>query len=315
MSKRILDLDNQYFITKLLQEENITVIEEILEKEIKKFERLKNLKEQGKLDFGEKFDLERIVEDIFPKVAKKVNEFLEVDNIKLPKVKYFSIIKPGLLESVFLALCFSCGFYIVSDINNLLKWKDSEYVLDLSIQVMSLYLLSKFYNNIKSSSYNKLEKKITLEKEEYTKIVTVLAHEYTHHIQNNKLRDHFKKVMPTKYIAFLEGHARGVERFIAKEYSENENNYAFWYNVLDRVVGELKCVYKWLCINFEKEPKEILLNTETSIDERLDFRLKRHKKPSYHAIGNSLFLIYELKHGNDVYKKIIKGDLEFLESD
>ena len=64
----------------LLSKDNIPVVEHLLSIESQELQRLKKLKEEGKLDFGKKYSRKQLKE-LFPMVKGKVDNFLNVNNI------------------------------------------------------------------------------------------------------------------------------------------------------------------------------------------------------------------------------------------
>ncbi|HLC56580.1 MAG TPA: hypothetical protein VJJ23_05065 [Candidatus Nanoarchaeia archaeon] len=273
----------------LLSKDNIPVVEHLLSIESQELQRLKKLKEEGKLDFGKKYSRKQLKE-LFPMVKGKVDNFLNVNNISNPRVDYFSITSP---ESLFFGPGF--GFYGgVILIGGGFGFKET-YFLQAGVLAIINGVLHTYLKN--TDHYNHLFKNITLRYEERSKIIPTLGHEYTHHIQKisgiKSVRNHS---------IFQEGHARGIERYISNLFRESEDNEAFLYHITNLNARELKNVYKWLCEKTNLTPNEALLKVKGIYDTKF---LDNHAK------GNVLFYIQETKKGPQVYNDAIHGNLVF----
>ena len=135
--------------------------------------------------------------------------------------------------------------------------------------------------------YDNDEKLITVAPLRRTSLIPGIAHEYAHYI-------HYRKGLGDLcYDLFAEGHARGVERHIAEEYKEKEDNEAFLYDILEETACELKYAYIWVCKELDKKPKKSLL------------KVGDKGKIFEHDLGNAFFSIYETLYGKDVYKETL----------
>jgi len=142
-------------------------------------------------------------------------------------------------------------------------------------------------------------------------VVPCLAHECAHYVQYQvfSFPIMFKRDDPYDY--FKEGHARGVQRFIAQEYKEKEDNEAFLYTIRSKSVGELKSSYLWVCKHLEKPPRNSLLRVKTSRDVVEVDEKTLWGRPTAHSIGNTLFHLYEKEQGNQIFKMMIQGTFKF----
>ena len=127
--------------------------------------------------------------------------------------------------------------------------------------------------------------------------IPVTAHEYAHHLQQ------IKRLLFRQYFTFLEGHARGVERTIAEQYREKEDNEAFLWDISNKTVEELKLAYQWACASLGEKPKKSLGKTRTQYGGFFT-------KQDPHTLGNALFRLYEAIHGKDIYRQAIHGEFQ-----
>jgi len=185
-------------------------------------------------------------------------------------------------------------------------WIGSSFTSEIQLLLMAMYgingkILHKIMNN---SKYFVKHEVVQLKKEKSVNLIPVIAHEYTHHIQ-------FKKDFVAKEDSmFMEGHARGVQRYIAKTYREKEDNDAFLYDILNWDVGEIKSAYIWACKKIKNPIRKSLLRIGTSrdIDEKICRITERN--PTEHALGNAFFSIYENDFGDQIYKEMIHGNFK-----
>lgn len=290
-----LKLKNSNLIQLLLDKDNISPLESILDSESQYLKTLQKLNGNDMLDFGPKLDEEKL-KAVFIDVKGEVDNFLGASDINQPSCEYYSILKPNLGSMSTLLLYGLGAFYMVEGFFSF-PYSPIDTFLGLILlqQAFFIHTIEKT-----TSRYDPLTKSITMSPlHKYrADVIPVVGHEYAHHVQRKRLS---LPVFP-KRSYFEEGHARGVQRFIANRYRDKENNEAFMYNYLDLSVAELKATYKWMCKKLEVGPSKSLLKVETEA---------RHKKQSGHSIGNTLFLLYETRLGNGVYKDLIDGSFEF----
>ncbi len=287
----------------LLREENIVVLEDLLNTEAQRLERLQKCKENDKLNLGERVSPDELTE-LFPRICTEVDDFLGIQECDMPTCGYFNLLKDGksILALYTLSSLEVAGAVTSLVINQNLAPIHSIYV---GMGVMQFVMATFLYSMNKSASYTLSSNTITLERTPRTVLIPTAAHEYTHHLQGRE------GIKEWKYIIFMEGHARGVQKHVSEDYMRREDNEAFLYNVLDYTVGEFKSVYSWMCKKFGQQQKNSLLKTKTSRD--LDESLCRliFKKPTFHAIGNALFSIYQAQQGNHIYRDMIHGRFQF----
>ena len=150
---------------------------------------------------------------------------------------------------------------------------------------------------------------ITMTKEKMPKAIPIMGHEYTHYLQHQAFLG--RAYLTKDYSTLKEGHARGVERYIANIYHKREDNQTFLEEMASWDYIELKQTYKWLCQELDISPNTNLVGITLPENNIQAEQGLEQKKPISHALGNTLFYLHEAKSGNQIYKDIIKGAFEF----
>lgn len=153
--------------------------------------------------------------------------------------------------------------------------------------------------------YSAEDKVIYLNKWRMKKLIPVIAHEYTHHIQGItenswiQLRDQD---------IFMDGHARGVERYITQRYALENDDLGFLDFYTNLHVQELRTAYKWITETCRQTPNPFFLNMKTpEADALLRCFGGDSEGISIHAKGTALFSVYESQQGSKIYKNVIHG--------
>jgi len=300
-------LQNLIFLQTLHDKKNVSYLEDIINTESKELEQLHKLKEDHKLYYGPKLNRKEL-KDLFSEVKKETDDFLKVTDIDKPPCDYYNIFDFKPINATLLGTYLAGSFLSTVGILNILNNPISGGLVTLT-GLGILYLARGLHNFLSDPHYNAKEdnEHIILQKENKENLIMFLSHEYTHHVQG-RIEGFFLDI---GFEFFIEGHARGVGRHMSKKYMKEEDNGAFLYNALNIDVSEMKTTYLWLCNNFDLTPKKSLLNTKTLRDDEDMKFLKKCKMPSPHAIGNSLFLIYENKKGPGIYSDMIHGNFKF----
>ena len=259
MTQKIKCIENPELIESLLQPENLSALEHLLEENSKELKRLKKLKRKGEIDFGKSFVESDIIE-VFPKVMQDVDLFLGSDDVSVPACRYFT-----LLDAIYSYVPIHCPAY------------------DYQFKMVEMRKLRKIQS------------------------IIALSHEYTHHVQGERML--FDGKMSSM---FKEGHAMGVHTHMAKNYSEQEGNEAFLLYIHDLSVKQLKKTYNWMCkTKGEAEIQSLLKNVSSGKENKLS-HLLFSREPTSHALGNTIFSIAELKHGPKIYKETLNGNFNYL---
>jgi hypothetical protein len=314
MEKKYLVSTEDCNIQAILQrEENIPVLEEILDKELKKLAILQN----QKLDFG-KMPKRKELPALFAEVKKDVDNFLHVENIPNPVVACNRISVGSYLKFIPSAACVVAGLAGISNIigrailgqelqdefirslDNKSLYYAMHHIINGLVAIGGLALADGVRLSIKKKldvvDYHPYYKHIRVKRTNFAILTTDLAHEYAHHVQN------IVGINMNNHDYFTEGHAEGVARNIARIYAEKKDNPAYLLDTTRISVDEIKSVYLWLCEKFGKEA-----------DKNLVSDVKPCIMPDIHAIGNSMISIYEAQYGPRIYNEMMHGKFEFTE--
>ncbi len=277
-------------LKKLLQPESISVLELILEQDVALLGRLQKKQDDGVLVRNEPLSLEDY-HSCFPVLKTKIDNFLGVQDISTPqlyehstntKYKYYGLGAGVMAGGVLLGL----------------------YVDHHLIPTTSLSLIPLVMGHIKHQGddcegtyvFGKIE--INDLKRPREQILPIVGHEYVHHIQREKgllsLLDLIIRLNSTERLMLLEGHACGVQRYLADQYAQEQDNEAFLYynRLLD--VPKLKRLYTWLCDQSGKKPLPKF--------EEKGFR----SGLEVHAVGLGYFLVQEHDNGLSAYADWLK---------
>ena len=230
-----------------------------------------------------------------PEVCASVDSFLGIQNGNVPRVgMYFGFSDVNLI----LALLSSA-----SSVHKLVTLLSPNYDGYLVTDISSV--ISGFLYLNHSSYYNSLTKHIVMERGVRAIFIPVLAHEYAHVVQQRK-----GIISPCggylSYPIFREGHARGVQRYVAEAYCQKEDNEAYLYDISQTTVAELKRAYIWMCKQLGTQVHNSLLRVKSEkdcLEERMWISLGG--KPSSHAIGNAFFLVLEAQKDRTIYQTVL----------
>lgn len=300
-------IENPNMKRRLLNVDNIPILEALLDREAQRLERLQKCKENDKLNLGNNVSPDELTE-LFPQICTEVDRFLEVDG-DVPKFGYYNLLRLELGSTSILSL-YTLASLQVAGAATLMVADQNPEIDPLVFAGMGAILFVQaalLHSSNKDSSYTPVSKTIILERSPRTVLIPTASHEYTHYLQHREglIKQRFK------YSIFSEGHARGVQKHVSEEYMEREDNEAFLYDVLDSTVGEFKSAYVWMCKKLGQQPKESLLKTKTTRDADESVNRLVWRCPTPHAIGNALFSIYEARQGRQVYNHMIHGNFQF----
>ncbi len=298
---RTYEIEDPNMERRLLRPENISILEDLLDKEAQRLERLQKLKENDKLNLGDKVSPDELTE-LVPQICTEVDRFLEIDG-NVPKFGYYNLFRSPLILGLYTLSALEvagAATLMVADQN-----PEINPLFFAGMGAMQFGLAALLHAINKDSSYTPSSKTIILERSPRTVLIPIAGHEYTHYVQ------HREGIKDGGYNIFQEGHARGVQKQVSEEYMEREDNEAFLYDVLNSTVGEFKSAYVWMCKNLGQQPKESLLKTKTSRDSDESAHRLVWRSPTQHAIGNALFSIYEALQGRQIYKHMIHGNFKF----
>jgi len=312
--------------SEVLKKENIPILEEILNKEIEEYKKLKRLNEEGKLNFGKKLKNKEL-QKTFVDIKKEVDEFLQVQNIESPEIGYYNIfqfrktnLKYAGVYAALASILTPAAYYAITNFNPIAIFGT------IAGTMIAKGIIEYHKEEYNISTYSPLEETIDLSKKDANKTnnIVISAHEYTHHILSKKgILQATVNTYGTSYESFSEGISRGVERHISKVWSEKEDNPSYRYNALNRGLYELKKTYEWTCHKLGVKRNKALLKTKTTTDEDVDkavnvlikenmaietiiTRLRKTKEAGSYDIGNTYFTIQEAKYGAEIYAQAVK---------
>src|SRR3989344_2202115 len=301
----------------LLHPKNVSLLEELLEKETRVFEDV----QKRKLEPGV-IPSTNTLPTLLEEVKIHVDSFLGVKEITSPAIDYRLNYETYLAtrnkwKNAALISGLLSGGALSTGAGNLLT--DRELATSAAASLLCfggafIYSILKQTKNEKkfreeneeSSSY--WDNHISLKVEEKTMLIPTLAHEYTHHVQEEKGIPYYNG-----FECFCEGQARSVQKQVGIKYFILENNPAFLLNSLEDNLSEYKAVYFWLMAKLRKTPN-VNLFLATSIYENqgdIDY-FKEHNKPATHALGNVFFSLLESREGTEIHKAILQGEYHHI---
>lgn len=261
----------------------------------------------GGMDFG-RVPKRKELSNLFEEVRGDVNYFLRTDVKECP-IEYINFFSREMRVPLATSIVGTTLLYSLSTYEPLMGFGA---LLFGGLSFLTLLGLNKSMQ-MTGSHYSINKNFISLKENNLALIKVELAHEFAHHVQfsnisgkNRTGSHHFNLKM------FLEGHARGVQKQMAYKYFEKENNPAYLHDTIDISLAELKASYRLLCGFFPGvRANENLLNKNISITDKLiQENMFTPMNPPFHAVGNSIFSIWEALHGTDIYGNIINGDYD-----
>lgn len=275
-------IQNKYLKQLLLDKDKVPALETIIDREAAERSRIEEALRNGTASFGHHPERP---EWYLPEIKRQVDTFLDVTDVSKPlcRYTYFNSFVSSMISGTVAAM----GGHLAANVDVI----SGVCFLELAI----IFSIFTGYG----AHYNTFTRKIILERTSRETLVPTLAHEYAHHVQRTQ-----DLPINSEYDVFREGHARGVQRYIARYFAEAESNPAFLYQITDWTVAELKAVYYWMCKKLGVKPSSAIMNIPRSKDhsERLFFS-------GPHPYGNAFFSLYEETRGKDIYKSVLKGNL------
>ena len=296
----------------LLDKENILPLEELMHSQLEKLGGIiqNKPKPDRKLNSKEFYDL-------IPQLKEDVDQFLDIDEAGCPLILYLNrqTCLKDCFESLLLSLDHKSSSQDISSESLKLYCSDMKSVgvwnkIRAAPILMRFVRLSRVLDldNIIRAYFPRIQF-ITMTKEKMPKVIPIMGHEYGHYLQHQAFLK--RAYLSQDYNIFKEGHARGVERYIADIYNKREDDQRF---LEDRASGdyiELKQTYKWLCQELDISPNTNLVGITLPENNIQAEQGLEQEKPSEHSLGNTLFYLHETKKGKQIYKDVINGTFEF----
>lgn len=279
---------------------NLEVLETSLDKAAQKYISLE--KKKKSLYFGQKLTPKNL-EDLASRVVAKTMDFVEISQGPDCYLSMFYLpdqIKKGLKVAA--------GTFTIASIATALDHLTVPHLI-MSGMIGALFgtgviiLARETYSN---SSFDYKDNHLLIGSTNTVNAVGSIAHEYTHCLQH-----HFTHldVKGESANPIVEGHARGLEGIISEKYAQENDNHAYTYTHSERVSRELKTAYLYTCDKKEITPKETLEKLPIEVNGFL-----HSTKIDHYSLGVAAMTIASSKHGENVYKKVMKNDFEFLKN-
>lgn len=278
---------------------NLEALEISLDKAAQKYINLKSKKKS--LDFGQKLT-PKILEDLAPRVISKTRNFLEVKQSTDVSLSMFY-----LPDHIKRSLKIAAGTFTIAALAESLNGLT---VQDLTIAgsmavffgAGTLLFSLQIYNN---SSFDPGNDLLLIGSGKTFNAVGAIAHEYTHYLQH-----HFTELNIRTRNPVVEGHARGLEGIVSEKFAQEFDNQAYVFVSSERVAEELKDTYLYTCKKKKILPKKSLENLPIPNIGGLLYSIDAR----HYSIGVAAMTIACSKHGENVYKDVMKNDFEFLKS-
>ncbi|MBI2102369.1 hypothetical protein HYT55_00895 [Candidatus Woesearchaeota archaeon] len=291
---------------KLFQRENVSALEDLLNSTRKEYQVLREAQRRRKRVSSRKVTRQDELESVFNEVKECVDEYLGF-HFKDRPICSFSKLR-DYPDPV--ARKTTRSFYATGTSGLLVSGIDftiNPLVFSASIVVLGIAAYNHLAIRRSRRYYCDLDK-IIVRKDEYQTMLPVLAHEYAHAVQ--------RRFPPLRSLwnfcqNFIEGHARGVQRHVAKSYWEREDNPGFMDFTVREDTRELHLAYRLLCDRFSQQPHKTLVKglPKETLGQRLYRRTKGKVDP--HILGNAIMLLHEAQHGAGIYRDMLHGHYAF----
>jgi hypothetical protein len=298
------EFTNKNLESLLLKEENFKALENQLIQTCFTVSKLTCQEDDRMLDIGEKLSDEKLKE-VFPAIKKEADEFLEVKDIPTPSFGYSNFFKKGGKTNYSLITVSCCAAFNVLEFGTQLLFPTQSIITAplpvslLGVGMGSALAFGVYRMQHNNNHYNHFDKAISLLREERTIMIPTIGHEYAHFVQDCSGWNMLKlRLMRGPYSILNEGHAQGVEKYVAMRYSEKEDNPSFVYQEHFKNFVSLARVYNWACEELDKQ-------------SHVEIGGIKIDRASVHSKGLALFLIYEAKHGPEIYADALKGKFAF----
>ena len=287
-------LSNTELEKELYYEENIEILENIINRTIKEYDNIPRTKYCKDIRLSK----EQLKQEL-QNINKEVSKFLDIENSSLPSIRYRDIYSSFKYE-IFPLLTLFAGSSLFG-LTALLYLKNAPNISTIFTGTFGMYYFKELndyrinFKNIRSSYYHN-NNLMLICKEDRKEIISDIAHEQTHHVQK-KLKWPLEN---DDYKILIEGHARGVERHVARIYAERENDKRIIKSILPGTLLEYVGIYMKMCERMKKK-----INIKLLKNHNTEYR------PGMHAVGNTLFSIAEEKFGPKVYAGALRGVFAF----
>lgn len=284
-------ITNDYLLGKLMIKDNIPIIEEILDNKSQQISKLK-FKQRPWITPEDSLSQEEMRQ-----VQQSVEDFLDYPHLPKSRIQYADE-----------------GYHTPKSDKMMFTLDMILFVLGAPIIAVGLthFYVTSIYEMKGYVKYS--NDRIIIQRERREDQIHKIGHEYAHNIQADFLKGITGEVNESllldddgRYGIFGEGHARGVQRYISKKYANDEDNPDFNSWIMNEDIAELKKVYRKLCKDNKIKPSKSLIK----IKDRFHKLEEENGMLDIHSLGNTLFLMYENKIGDSMYKDLLKGNFTF----
>jgi len=315
-----MDLDyleqfsNQKLEVCLLRADNLDPLEHILSEEAKELDTLEKIKPE--LNLKQAMGSEDLTET-FSRIRSDIDAFLQVEDIRVPSLATFDLFdgtSKDIVRSYATGLawlgCAAAAGTATWIRNRSIRHKGKS-LSRLSRRAFLLcavptvpaagYLLKAgvFHRQRRNDAAYLADTEEISYGQGYGRAKTIgfIAHEYTHHVQHVMGFYHREGL---NLILALEGHARGVDQYLSRQFSERLQMRGYLYHYLKRSVKELTRTYLWMCRQLNRSPR-------ASIIDGLPQSRITTASLAAHGPGHALFRIYAQDQGEQIYAHMLSG--------
>lgn len=276
---------------------NLEALEEILNQRANLYLAAKN--EKGKYDFGQKLTPDTL-RKLAVEVIRDTKDFLQVTDTPPAYISMFHLPR-DIKRGAYITL----GIFTIAtlaELTNGLTFKDlrTNGLIALLFGVGTVLTMQRDHL---LSVFDGSEKRIRMGEKNEVEAVGVVAHEYTH-----RLQDSFTDLTGETRNPIAEGHARGVQGAVANNFAQRYDNPAYLFSHIDCTAKELKDAYLFICRENGISPKKSLASLPIPKVRKGLYKFFGH----HYSIGVAAMSIAEAQNGTKVYKDVIKNDVSFL---
>lgn len=269
-------------------------LEEILNAKTKDYVKLR--RQEEKLDFGPTLTPKRL-DELVTEVISDIHKFLDIQNAPPAKFDMFYFPK----EAKIAALSAVGGMALTLAGMNYGVIGNLAAPMVMGALTGGAVMFGRYILN-GGSLYEHGSHTCQIGKKTEISAIGTITHEYTHHLQST-----LTLLGDLNENPIVEGHAHGVEGIIVQAFTKRYDNPAYqdWHAYLTAL--ELKNAYELTCEKMEVSPKYSLLQLP------LPKKARKHVRPEHHYnIGTAAMYIAESKHGERVYRDVLRNDFSFL---
>lgn len=288
----------------LVYPENLAKLESLTIKLSNKYLEIKA--QEGSLDPGHNIIDSGEVMNTFYEAQRLVLEILNLDSKSIPRLKISNFDRKLFLQSSTRRATFlTLGGTIIGTIEGAPLTG-----LAISVGVSVMAVLAGLQEDwLDGDMYDAGERRIHIVTPDFYKAITIMAHEYTHHIQ--RANPILGKVMTQKTTyknPVIEGHARLVESLVAQSIADKAPNAITQLDTLSRLTLELKAAYLFACRKRKEAP-----NPEVAHSHIKKLTPLQRSASHHYNIGSGVLQVAAAKESpREIARKVLAGDFKFM---